>query len=976
MILREKKKTKVYELAFSLKLKEPELLSILKTLDIEVSTKFSSLSEEEVERVKAWCRENQGPGVVEKRVGAGVRRRRRKVAPQPAVEAEGGAAESESGGEAPAPSAGDKPEAEAPSPDLPETAPGPVADAGKPVSAPVSDKEEMATEGASAPATEADTDTDADTDAGKPGVEADGGTAETAAETVAEKTAAEETVAGDAAPEEATPEAPPVVAAEDESSADGETEAVSAGDVPKEDSLAAAATTEETGTAPETPATPAQGDAGSVKEAAAGDKAGKSEKPGPRGARVIGRVALSDLGVRPGRPSRGRGETPVAGDIPVAAGPVADPADKGAGKKGRKGRRKDGSDNGDIRGRKGSRRSVIKNLNFGDERGGKGRRSRGGKKKSGQKTEITIPKQSKRVIRISDAISVGELARKMGVKAGEVIAKLMGLGTMATINQMIDYETAVLVADEFGHTVENVAFDEGLVLETVEDKPEDLVPRPPVVTIMGHVDHGKTSLLDAIRESRVADGEAGGITQHIGAYTVSLPSGKISFVDTPGHEAFTSMRSRGAGVTDIVILVVAADDGVMPTTIESINHAKSAEVPIIVAINKIDKDNARPDEVRRQLAEHGLVAEDWGGDTIMVEVSAKKKLNLDTLLEMVLLQAEMMELKANPNKPGRGTVLESRLDRGKGPVVTVLVQEGTVKRGDFVVAGLFSGRVRALYDDRGQAIDSAGPSTPVEILGLSGVPSAGDDFNVVKSEKQAKELTANRQQKAREQEISKTSKISLEDLFEKMEEGQVETLNIIVKGDVQGSVEAVSDALRKQATDKVKVEIIHAAVGGVKEADVMLAAASTAIIVGFNVRPDLKAQRLAEQENVDIRLYTVIYDLLEDIHKAMEGLLAPEIREVYLGRAEVRETFMVSKVGTIAGCRVVDGKVKRNARVRLLRDDVIVVESTISSLKRFKDDAREVAAGFDCGIGIENYNDVKVGDVIEAYTLEEVSATL
>ncbi|NPA25904.1 MAG: translation initiation factor IF-2, partial [Deltaproteobacteria bacterium] len=595
---------------------------------------------------------------------------------------------------------------------------------------------------------------------------------------------------------------------------------------------------------------------------------------------------------------------------------------------------------------------------------------------SGQKTEITVPKQIKRVIKISDAISVGELAKKMGVKAGEVIGKLMGLGTMATINQMIDYETAVLVADEFGHTVENVAFDEELVLETVEDKPEDLVSRPPVVTIMGHVDHGKTSLLDAIRESRVAEGEAGGITQHIGAYMVSLPNGKISFVDTPGHEAFTSMRSRGAGVTDIVILVVAADDGVMPTTIESINHAKSAEVPIIVAINKIDKDNARPDEVRRQLAEHGLVAEDWGGDTIMVEVSAKKKLNLDTLLEMVLLQAEMMEIKANPNKPGRGTVLESRLDRGKGPVVTVLVQDGTVKQGDFVVAGLYSGRVRALYDDRGQPIDSAGPSTPVEILGLSGVPSAGDDFNVVKSEKQAKELTANRQQKAREQEISKTSKISLEDLFEKMEEGQVETLNIIVKGDVQGSVEAVSDALRKQATDKVKVEIIHAAVGGVKEADVMLAAASTAIIVGFNVRPDLKAQRLAEQENVDIRLYTVIYDLLEDIHKAMEGLLAPEIKEVYLGRAEVRETFMVSKVGTIAGCRVVDGKVKRNARVRLLRDDVIVVESTISSLKRFKDDAREVAAGFDCGIGIENYNDVKVGDVIEAYTLEEVSATL
>ncbi|MCD6292515.1 MAG: translation initiation factor IF-2, partial [Deltaproteobacteria bacterium] len=440
--------------------------------------------------------------------------------------------------------------------------------------------------------------------------------------------------------------------------------------------------------------------------------------------------------------------------------------------------------------------------------------------------------------------------------------------------------------------------------------------------------------------------------------------------------AFTAMRSRGAGVTDIVILVVAADDGVMPTTIESINHAKAAEVPIIVAINKIDKDNARPEEVRRQLSEHGLLSEDWGGETIFVEVSAKQQLNLDTLLEMVLLQAEMMEITANPNKSANGVVLESRLDRGKGPVATVLVQDGTVKPGDFIVAGLYSGRVRALLNDKGEQIESAGPSTPVAILGLSGVPSAGDDFNVVKSEKQAKELTSNRQHKAREQEISKTSKISLEDLFEQMEEGEVEQLNVIVKGDVQGSVEAVADALKKQATSKVKVEVVHAAVGGVKEADVMLAAASQAIIVGFSVRPDLKAQQLAERENVDIRLYSVIYDLLEDLRLAMEGLLAPEMREVYVGRAEVRQAFMVSKVGTIAGCRVVDGKIKRNAQVRLLRDDVVIVEGKISSLKRFKDDAKEVATGFECGIGIENYNDVKAGDVIEAFEIEEIAAKL
>ena len=947
MILREKKKTKVYELSRALKLKETELLSILEALGIEVSTKFSPLDEADVDKVKNWCRQNQGPGMVEKKVGSGIRRRRRKSADKPAAGVLEEAFVEEDDG--------DESEVEAPA---------------------VIEAEIVAVEEGPAPAFEpgAEPDDDKASLADEiPQAEAAPPQSEVSVEEEPVDLAAtgHMTAAAEPLPETGTAELPLV--------AEAETEVLSEEEIEEPEAEPKAGPTED------------------ESAAAAGEPAGAEaltptteEKPrsprGPRGARVIGRVALSELDTQtagwPGRgkPRRKPGEPDAVVAAPAAAPPApAEADDRGAGKKSRKSRKKEGADtpfarDDDAR-RKGSRRAIIKNLDFSDERGGKGRK-KGSRKKAGQKTEITMPKQIKRVVKITDAISVGELARKMGIKAGEVIAKLMTLGSMVTINQMIDYDTAVLVADEYGHTVENVAFDEELLLESGTDNPDDLVGRPPVVTIMGHVDHGKTSLLDAIRLTRVADGEAGGITQHIGAYMVSLPHGNISFVDTPGHEAFTSMRSRGAGVTDIVILVVAADDGVMPTTIESINHARAAKVPIIVAINKIDKDNARPDEVRRQLADYGLVAEDWGGDTIFVEVSAKKRLNLETLLEMILLQAEMMELNANPEKAARGVVLESRLDRGKGPVATVLVQDGSVKQGDFVVAGLYSGRVRALLDDMGQQVDSAGPSMPVEVLGLNGVPAAGDDFNVVKSEKQAKELTSNRQHKAREQEISKTSKISLEDLFEQMEEGAVEQLNVIVKGDVQGSVEAVSDALRKQATAKVKVEVVHAAVGGVKEADVMLAAASQAIIVAFNVRPDLKAQHLAEQEKVDIRLYSVIYDLIEDLRMAMEGLLAPEVREVYLGRAEVRQAFMVSKVGMIAGCRVVDGKVRRNSQVRLLRDNVVIVEGKISSLKRFKDDAKEVTSGFECGIGIENYNDIKPGDVIEAYVMEEVAAKL
>ena len=984
MILREKKKTKVYELSRVLKLKESELITILESLEIEVSTKFSPLSAEDVERVTAWCRQNQGPDVVEKRVGSGVRRRRRKVVekklPEP-VEIDSD--EDESGAEV-----SGKDDAGTLSTLIPSESEEPSSDTLQPqekveseveaLEAVVSEEsepepkpEEVAVTFAAEvePGGIEDTVSEVEADS----VEETVSEVETGSSAeVAETDSQEGEVSSSAA--EVSGDEPGVAAAVAE-----DQDSVTAGDIDVAGEAEAVL--------------PADDD---VEKTAVVEKPAKGGKSGTRGARVIGRVALSELGTQPGggRSPRSKTKTKSSEPIPKEASsraemPEAEEMDAAgeqaaAAKKSRKSRKKDGNQSvfdkisgDDSRGRKGSRRSVIKNLDFSDERGGgKGRRSRASKKKAGQKTEITMPKQIKRVVKITEVISVGELAKKMGIKAAEVIGKLMTMGTMVTINQMVDFDTASLVADEYGHTVENVAFDEDLVFERVEDHPDDLVSRPPVVTIMGHVDHGKTSLLDAIRETRVADGEAGGITQHIGAYMVSLPKGDISFVDTPGHEAFTSMRSRGAGVTDIVILVVAADDGVMPTTIESINHAKAAGVPIIVAINKIDKENARPDEVRRQLSEYGLISEDWGGDTIFVEVSAKQRLNLDTLLEMVLLQAEMMEIVANPNKIAQGVILESRLDRGKGPVATVLVQDGTVKQGDFIVAGLYSGRVRALLNDMGQQIESAGPSTPVEVLGLNGAPSAGDDFNVVKSEKQGKELTSNRQHKAREQDISKTSKVSLEDLFEKMEEGEVEQLNVIVKGDVQGSVEAVSEALKKQATAKVKVEVVHAAVGGVKEADVMLAAASQAIIVAFNVRPDLKAQHLAEKENVDIRLYSVIYNLLEDLRMAMEGLLAPDMREIYMGRAEVRQAFMVSKVGTIAGCRVVDGKVKRNAQVRLLRDDVVIVEGKISSLKRFKDDVKEVATGFECGIGIENYNDIKAGDVIEAFVIEAVAAKL
>jgi translation initiation factor IF-2 len=608
-------------------------------------------------------------------------------------------------------------------------------------------------------------------------------------------------------------------------------------------------------------------------------------------------------------------------------------------------------------------------------RTGKRRRSR--TRREIKKTSATMPKASKRIVKMEETILVSDLAQQLGVKGGEVIKKLMDMGTMVTLNQSIDLETASIVAHEYGWETKRTGFEEAKALETAEDRPEDLVTRAPVVTVMGHVDHGKTSLLDAIRSTQVAAGEAGGITQHIGSYKLSLGEGKdVTFLDTPGHEAFTQMRARGAAVTDIVVLVVAADDGVMPQTVEAINHAKAANVPIIVAVNKIDKPDAKPDNVKRQLSEHGLLAEDWGGEVLFAHVSAKTKKGIDALLELIFLQAEVLALKANPNKPAKGVIIEARLDKGRGPVATALIQEGTLRLGDNVVAGNYFGRVRAMVNDRGENVTEAGPGVPVEVLGIEDVPQASDLIQSLATEKDAREVVEHRQIKARQEKMTASSKMSLEELFNKMQSGEVKELGLILKADVQGSVEALQGALQKLPSDKVKIRVLHSGVGGITESDVMLANASNGVIIGFNVRPDTKAIEVATREGVDIKGYKVIYDVIEDVRKAMEGLLEPLYKEIYLGRAEIRQTFAVSKLGTAAGCSVVDGKILSNANVRLLRDNVIIHEGKLASLKRFKDDVREVVQGYECGMGIEGYNDLKEGDVIECYKTEQVKAKL
>src|SRR5213593_3166524 len=676
-----------------------------------------------------------------------------------------------------------------------------------------------------------------------------------------------------------------------------------------------------------------------------------------RGVKVLGKIDLR----KPAAPA----PSPAARGAEPAPGAEAEAAD-GAPKK-KKGRK------------------VIKKSDMLDTmerdfmRGGKRpqkRRALPGKEQ--RKTEITVPRASKRVIRISEVVSVADLAKAMGVKGGEVLKKLLDMGMMATINQALDHDTAALVAAEFEHQVENVAFDVEQMLEAAEAEggEEKGAVRAPVVTMMGHVDHGKTSLLDAIRSTNVAEGEAGGITQHIGAYTVEVNGRQVTFLDTPGHEAFTAMRARGAKVTDIVVLVVAADDGVMPQTVEAINHARAAEAPIIVAINKIDKRDANPERVKQELGNHGLAPEDWGGDTIMVPVSAKTKEGIAQLLDMILLQADVLELEANPGRLAKGTIVEARLDRGRGPVATVLVQEGTLRPGDAFVCGTQYGRVRAMMNDKGQRIEEAGPSTPVEILGLGGVPEAGDTFVAVQDDQKARQVAEHRRTKQREAEMAKTAKVSLDDLYQQIQTGAVKELKVVLKADVQGSVEATSDALRRLSTDDVRLNVLHGSVGGITESDVLLASASNAVVIGFNVRPEPKAAALAEREGVDIRLYTIIYEALNDVRDALEGLLEPTLQEKVLGRAEVRQLFTVSGVGLVAGCFVTDGKMTRGAKARLLRDHVVVHDGRLSSLRRFKEDAREVAGGYECGLSLESYQDLKVGDVVEAYDVEQVARRL
>lgn len=602
------------------------------------------------------------------------------------------------------------------------------------------------------------------------------------------------------------------------------------------------------------------------------------------------------------------------------------------------------------------------------------RKKKRGPKRAEAQERPAAEEKSKRIT-LGESVSVNELAQKIGVPGTNVVRQLMKIGVMASLTQTVDYDTAAAIAQRFGVEAEPELDLAEEIFAPVEQDPARLVPRPPVVTIMGHVDHGKTTLLDSIRETKVTATEAGGITQHIGAYQIEYNGKLITFLDTPGHEAFTAIRARGARVTDIAVLVVAANDGVMPQTVEAINHAKAAEVPIIVAINKMDLAAANPDRVKQELTEHGLVVEEWGGDTIAVPISALRGEGIEDLLEMILLVAEVEDVKADPDCPARGTVIDAKLDRGRGPVATVLISQGTLRVGDAFVVGNYCGRVRALINDQGEQIKEATPSTPVEVLGISDVPQAGDAFVVVKDEQTARQVAGIQQQKQREKELSRTTRVTLDDLYRKIQEGEVKELNLVIKADVQGSAEAVRSALEKLSTDEVRVNVIHQAVGAISESDVLLATASNAVIIGFNVRPEPNARKAAERDGVDIRVYRVIYNLLDDVKAAMEGLLDPEFKEEVLGRAEVRQTFKVPG-GVVAGCYVLDGKITRAAEVRVLRDNVIVHEGKIASLRRFKDDVREVAHGYECGIGLERFNDIKEGDVLEAFIMVKVERSL
>ncbi len=736
--------------------------------------------------------------------------------------------------------------------------------------------------------------------------------------------------------------------------------------------------------APAAPAKAAASDSGTALKRQRG-KAKKKDVP----ARIISLPAEKPAEpvpatrrTRPGAAPAKPGEPPAAPMRPAAEVRPQPPEEKKEAKPKKKGKRVEVSEVArakPVKKREVRERADLYGISEGETR--LPGRKRGLKKaiKKMTKGELTVPKAIKRRVKVGESITVGELAKRMGIKSKEIIKQLLQMGVMANINYPIDFESAAIVAGEFGYEVEHASMQEEDLLDLGPREKGETRPRPPVVTIMGHVDHGKTSLLDAIRMTRVTEAEAGGITQHIGAYYVKLPEkqGEVVFLDTPGHEAFTAMRARGAKVTDLVVLVVAADDGVMEQTREAINHARAAGVPLVVAVNKIDKTNANPERVKRELANSGVVPEDWGGDVLFAEVSAKKGIGIQELLEKILLQAEILDLQAPPETPAAGRIIESRLDKGRGPVGTVLVQEGTLKPGDYFVCGTQYGRVRALFDDRGQRVDEVPPGLPAEVQGFSGVPEAGDEFLVLEDERKTKQIAMLRQQKQREATLARLSRVSLEKLYQQVQEGAVKELKLILKADVHGSIEALEKALSELGTEAIKVFIIHSGLGEVTESDIMLASASDAIVVGFNVRANPKAIGLAEAEQVDVRFYDIIYNLLQDIHAALEGLLEPIVEERVMGKAEVRQVFSITRVGTVAGCMVTDGKIERNSLVRVVRQGKKIFEGgKINSLKRFKEDVKEVAAGYECGIGIDRFNDFQPGDVIEAYVQEKVKALL
>jgi translation initiation factor IF-2 len=923
---------RVRDLSAELGISNKELIHHLRELNIQVKSHMSGLTEPEIRKVREkYAQESGKTGVVNKKASSGVivRKRHREQPPQEAAE--------------------DK------------------AVEGEPVEAPVeaaAPEAEPAVEekpaGARIVVPAAATDTPEQKVA--PSVEEP---------SAAEEPAAEEPAAEEPAAEEVVPEASEKSEPQEESApvAGSESEKEEAAPVGKP--------------AAEEPEKAGAAEGGTDEDKPRKKKGKKRKAPQPVQVRII---SVPDTPPEPAKPKtqprkpvdrgparpRPAAAAPGAPGAPAAPGGAAPAPSAGAkdGKK-RKGKRRV-VEGADLYRREADVDRVLGRGRKGDKRG-KGRK--GGRP---EPRPVSQPlKAAKRKIKVDEAIRLSDLAHQMGVKAQELIKTLFGMGVMATINQSIDLDTAELIAAEYNYEVEKVGFSEDtFILPKEVDKPEDLRPRPPVVTIMGHVDHGKTSLLDAIRKSNITSGEAGGITQHIGAYHVKTRRGEIVFLDTPGHEAFTTMRARGAQVTDLVILVVAADDGVMEQTREALNHSKAAGVPIVVAVNKMDKEGANPDRVKRELAEFDLVPEDWGGDTIFANVSAKAGTGLDELLEMVQLQAEVLELKANPDKSGRGHIVEARLDKGRGPVATVLIQEGSISQGDAFVCGLFSGKVRAMFNDQGKKIKTAGPAMPAEIQGFEGVPEAGDEFVIVSDEKVARRIAETRQVKQREKDLAKESKVTLESFLASSPDEEVKTLNLVLKADVQGSLEAIGEALQKLSTDEVKINIIHGGAGAITESDILLASASSAIIIGFNIRPTAKIKDVAEAEKVDIRFYNIIYKLVSEIKDAMSGMLSPEIREVYLGQAEVRQTFSVPKAGTIAGCVVVDGKLQRNAGIRLLRDGVVLYTGSLNSLKRFKDDAKEVAKGYECGVGLERFNDIKEGDVIEAFTEVEEQRTL